>query len=153
MASSRVVYSSPEHMLRVLHGHLQKKRSGLKGLLVLIDEIQQHRQIAPEAAQTIRVHVRSLIRSDEELTSTEREILERDERYERILRDRFPMLSDALLIVCICALDGLTTPETASIVARSVKTVEHYRQEIRELIGAKGSTKSLRELLEEVVSA
>jgi DNA-binding CsgD family transcriptional regulator len=151
MASSRLTFTSPEHMLRVLHGHLQKKRSGLMALLTTIEQYVKDGRLSPETAEALTKDIRRILRTDEELTTAEREILERDGRYEQILRTRFPTLSDTFIVICVCTLDGLSTREIASIVGRAPKTVDHYRQEIREMIGTKGTSETLREALERIV--
>ena len=153
MGHSRVVFRSPEHMLRVLHGHLQRKRKGLRDICTSVELMLATGELSADAATKLVTSIASLLRADEDLTTVECDILERDERHERILRERYPLLSDTLLLVCICTIDGLSTAEVASIINRSEKTVDHYRQEIRTTIDAKGVKKNLQSILSDIVGA
>lgn len=150
MGYSRIVYKSPEHMLRVLHGHIQRKRKGLLEIRSQVAQMLDQGEIGAVAAAALTAALENLVRADEDLTTVERDILEHDERIERILRERYPMLSDTLLIICICTIDGLTTAEIASIINKSEKSVDHYRQEIRAILNAKGESKTLRSLLSDI---
>lgn len=138
MASSRAIYHTHEHMLRVIHGHLQRKRTGLFELIRLIEDLRQVGALSDDVARTLSTQMRSLLRSDDDLTSVEREILDRDTRYQTILQKQYPGLTSILLLVCVCTIDGLTTKEIASVIGRSEKSIDHYRQEIRAIIGVKG---------------
>lgn len=147
MGSTRVAYGSPEHMLRVLHGHLQRKRKGLRNILDSMELMRASGELSGDVAKKLMTSIASLLRADEQLTTVERDILERDDRLEHILRERYPLLSETQIIVCVCTIDGLSTAEVASIINRSEKTVDHYRQEIRAAIDAKGVKKNLRSIL------
>ena len=140
-------------MLRVLHGHLQRKRKGLRNIRTSVELMLATGELSADAATKLVTSIASLLRADEDLTTVERDILERDERHERILRERYPLLSDTLLLVCVCTIDGLSTAEVASIIHRSEKTVDHYRQEIRTAIDAKGVKKNLQSILCDIVGA
>ena len=140
-------------MLRVLHGHLQRKRKGLRNIRTSVELMLATGELSADAATKLVTSIASLLRADEDLTTVERDILERDERHERILRERYPLLSDTLLLVCVCTIDGLSTAEVASIIHRSEKTVDHYRQEIRTAIDAKGVKKNLQSILCDIAGA
>jgi DNA-binding CsgD family transcriptional regulator len=140
-------------MLRVLHGHIQRKRKGLLEIRTQVAQMVEQGDIDAKAGAVLIASVENLLRTDDELTPVERDIIERDSRMELVLRERYPMLSDTLLIVCICTIDGLTTAEIASIIHKSEKSVDHYRQEIRGIINAKGASQSLRSLLSEIAGA
>lgn len=140
-----------EHMLRVLHGHLKRKREGIRQLAADIDALGSVGQIPRPLATDIHDRLIALIRRDDELTWAEREILERDSHVEGCLRHHYPAMPNHLVVVCICIIDGLSTNEIASIVFKSVKAVDHYRQEIRQIVGLHGNRSSLHHYLLNVI--
>lgn len=152
MASSRAVNHTHEHMLRVLHCHLQRKRTGLFELNRMIEDLQHIGSLSDDVALSLSTQIRSLLGSDNDLTDVERTILDRDLRYQTILHERYPILSSTLLLVCVCTIDGLTTKEIASIIGRSEKSIDYYRQKIRTIIGVKGTHQALRNALTQIVS-
>lgn len=145
------VSTAAEHMLRVLHAHLKRKRDGIRRIAADIDAMQELGQISGPIAKDLRERLVSLIRREDELTWAEREILERDSQVECCLRHHYPAMPNHLVVVCICIIDGLSTNEIASIVFKSVKAVDHYRQEIRQIVGLHGNRSSLHHHLLNVI--
>jgi DNA-binding NarL/FixJ family response regulator len=136
--------SDAEQILRVLHSHLKKKREGIAKVIGEIDALQAAGRISSDVGETLREELQTLVRREDELTEAEREILYRDGRLEQCLRHHFPAMPDNLLVVSICIIDGLSTAQIAKIVFKSSKAVDHYRQEIRQMMNLQGDRTSLR---------
>ena len=56
-------------------------------------------------------------------------------------------MTDVHLAVCLTTLNGLRTNEISSVLMRSTKSIDHYRQQIRQIIGIKGEHTNLRNQL------
>lgn len=136
--------SDAEQILRVLHAHLKKKREGINRVLGALRKLEEAGHISGDVAGVLREQLQALVRREDELTEVEREILYRDERLEHCLRHHFPAMPDNLLVVSICIIDGLSTAQIAKIVFKSAKAVDHYRQEIRQMMNLQGDRTSLR---------
>lgn len=133
-----------EQILRVLHGHLKRKREGISGVIRQIVALEEAGRIPRDVSVHLREQLQALVRREDELTEAEREILYRDTRLEQCLRHHFPAMPDNLLVVSICIIDGLSTAQIAKIVFKSSKAVDHYRQEIRQIMKLQGDRTSLR---------
>ncbi len=136
--------SDADQILRVLHNHLKKKREGITRVIEEILTLQATGLITNEVCGILCEQLQSLVRREDELTEAEREILYRDDRLEQCLRHHFPAMPDNLLVVSICIIDGLSTAQIAKIVFKSSKAVDHYRQEIRQMMNLQGDRTSLR---------
>jgi hypothetical protein len=143
--------SNAEHMLRVLHGHLKRKRDGIRELAADIQALAERGRIEKGLASDLRERLLALVRREDELTWAERQILERDSQIEARIRHHYPAMPNHLVVVCICIVDGLSTTEIASVVCKSVKAVDHYRQEIRQIVGLHGDRSSLQRHLLSVI--
>lgn len=141
-----------ERMLRVLHGHLRRKRDGIRQIADEIEALGKYGRVSKAIAKDLCERLLALVRRDEDLTITERDILDRDSRLEYCLRHNFPAMPHHLVVVCICIIDGLSTTEISSIVCKSVKAVDHYRQEIRQIVGLHGNRSSLHHHLLNLVN-
>ncbi|MBU3699311.1 MAG: hypothetical protein FGM33_04770 [Candidatus Kapabacteria bacterium] len=138
-------------MLRVLHGHLKRKRDGIRTLAADINTLGEHGHLQRQIANDLRDRLLALVRREDELTWAERQILERDSHIEERIRFHYPAMPNHLVVVCICIVDGLSTNEIASVVCKSVKAVDHYRQEIRQILGLHGDRSSLQRHLLSIV--
>lgn len=136
--------SDAEQILRILHGHLKKKREGINRIIGEITTLEASGLLSQEVSSILREQLQALVRREDELTEAEREILYRDARLEQCLRHHFPAMPDNLLVVSICIIDGLSTAQIAKIVFKSSKAVDHYRQEIRQMMKLQGDRTSLR---------
>lgn len=136
--------SDAEQILRILHGHLKKKRDGINRIISEVASLEENGRISRDVAGVLREQLQALVRREDELTEAEREILYRDARLEQCLRHHFPAMPDNLLVVSICIIDGLSTAQISKIVFKSTKAVDHYRQEIRLLMNLHGDRTSLR---------
>jgi DNA-binding CsgD family transcriptional regulator len=144
ISSNLPALSDAEQILRVLHSHLKKKREGIAKVIGEIAALQAAGRISSEVGEALREQLQTLVRREDELTEAEREILYRDARLEQCLRHHFPAMPDNLLVVSICIIDGLSTAQIAKIVFKSSKAVDHYRQEIRQMMNLQGDRTSLR---------
>ncbi len=141
-----------ERMLRVLHGHLRRKRDGIRQIADEIETLGKYGRVSKAIAKDICERLLALVRRDEELTAAERDILDRDSRLEYCMRHNYPAMPHHLVAVCICIIDGLSTTQISSIVCKSVKAVDHYRQEIRQIVGLHGNRSSLHQHLLNMVN-
>lgn len=141
-----------ERMLRVLHGHLRRKRDGIRQIADEIEALGKYGRVSKAIAKDLCERLLALVRRDEDLTTAERDILDRDSRLEHCLRHNYPAMPHHLVVVCICIIDGLSTTEISSIVCKSVKAVDHYRQEIRQIVGLHGNRSSLHQHLLNMVN-
>ncbi|MFM8771690.1 MAG: hypothetical protein ACKOE4_06680 [Candidatus Kapaibacterium sp.] len=132
-----------EQILRVLHGQLKRKREGILRVVQQIGVFESSGAISEADAKILRDELQTLVRHEDELTQAERDILYRDTKLEQCLRHHFPAMPDHLMVVSICICDGLSTAQIAAIVFKSAKAVDHYRQEIRQIMGLQGDRSSL----------
>ena len=151
MASDTAAQIDAEQILRVLHGQLKRKRDGINRVVEHIGVLASSGAISEDVAKILRDELQALVRHEDELTQAEREILYRDARLEQCLRHHFPAMPDHLVVVSICIIDGLSTAQIAAIVFKSTKAVDHYRQEIRQIMGLQGDRSSLHRHLASLV--
>ncbi len=141
-----------EHNLRVLHGHVNRKRSTILDVLAKIESIDSSSSTATrEILEEVREKLRLVLRSEPMLTEVERKFLERDRSRADILRSAYPALSGDEIHVCLGILDGLTTEEIASEMCRALKTVDTMRQNIRNVLGIMGSGLLLSDVLTDAI--
>ncbi len=153
MATIITSQTDAEQILRVLHGQLKRKREGINRVIERIDVLANAGAISHDVATSLRDDLQSLVRHEDELTQAERDILYRDSKLEQCLRHHFPAMPDHLLVVTICIIDGLSTAQIAAIVFKSAKAVDHYRQEIRQIMGLQGDRSSLHRHLVTLVES
>lgn len=151
MPTTNTSQTDAEQILRVLHGQLKRKRDGIKRVVETIGKLAAAGKLKGDVAHDLCEELLALVRHDDELTQAEREILYRDDRLEQCLRHHFPAMPDHLMVVAICIIDGLSTAQIAAIVFKSVKAVDHYRQEIRQIMGLQGDRSSLHRHLAAVI--
>lgn len=151
MSSNFSRLDDAENILRVLYGQLKRKREGIRGVVEEIGSLSLAGQIPATVAKSLQDRLLELVRREDELTEAEREILDRDTKLEHCLRHHFPSMPDHLVVVSICIIDGLSTAQIASIVFKSTKAVDHYRQEIRHIVGLQGDRSSLHRHLTNIV--
>lgn len=93
-----------------------------------------------------------VLRPDNRLNAVEQAWYAKHNAFIDIMRRVCPMLSLQEIFVCFCLLDNMTTREIANELCRSEKTIDHYRQSIRETLGITGGKKifidTLRTLVE-----
>ncbi|MBU3680260.1 MAG: hypothetical protein FGM32_11775 [Candidatus Kapabacteria bacterium] len=151
MATNPTAQIDAEQILRVLHGQLKRKREGINRVVEQIAVFASSGAISEVVAKGLTDELRALVRHEDELTQAERDILYRDAKLEQCLRHQFPAMPDHLMVVAICIVDGLSTAQIAAIVFKSTKAVDHYRQEIRQIMGLQGDRSSLHRHLTSVV--
>ncbi len=147
MHHSVSIESDDEHKLRILHAHLSRKREALRKIERVVTDAALRGAISPEIAREISDIAREAVRSESDLTEIEHAFTERDRRAEAILRHCYPAMTDVHLAVCLTTLNGLRTNEISSVLMRSTKSIDHYRQQIRQIIGIKGEHTNLRNQL------
>lgn len=151
MSSNFSRLDDAENILRVMYGQLKRKREGIRSTVEEIGSLSLAGQIPATVAKSLQDRLLELVRREDELTDAEREILDRDTKLEHCLRHHFPSMPDHLVVVSICIIDGLSTAQIAAIVFKSTKAVDHYRQEIRHIVGLQGDRSSLHRHLTNVV--
>ena len=151
MATDTNTSIDAEQILRVLHGQLKRKREGINRVVEQIRALASSGAISEDVAISLSSELQALVRHEDELTQAERDILYRDAKLEQCLRHHFPAMPDHLMVVSICIIDGLSTAQIATIVFKSTKAVDHYRQEIRQIMGLQGDRSSLHRHLASLV--
>lgn len=151
MPTNITAQTDAEQILRVLHGQLKRKRDGINRVIAEIAALALAERIPSDVAHTLQEQLQALVRHEDELTQVERDILHRDTKLEQCLRHHFPAMPDHLMVVSICIIDGLSTAQIAAIVFKSTKAVDHYRQEIRQIMGLQGDRSSLHRHLASVI--
>ena len=151
MTNSSTASIDADQILRVLHGQLKRKREGINRVVQEIRVLASSHAISEEVAKSLSENLLALVRHEDELTEAEREILYRDAKLEQCLRHHFPAMPDHLMVVSICIVDGLSTAQIAAIVFKSTKAVDHYRQEIRQIMGLQGDRSSLHRHLASLI--
>ena len=151
MATETTSQIDAEQILRVLHGQLKRKREGINRVVEQIRMFASSGAISDDVASILCGDLQALVRHEDELTQAERDILYRDAKLEQCLRHHFPAMPNHLMVVSICIIDGLSTAQIAAIVFKSAKAVDHYRQEIRQIMGLQGDRSSLHRHLATLV--
>lgn len=138
-----------DHECRILLGHLSRKRGAITAAL---ERLQSMDNKPSEVVQTIHI-LADVLRPDYRLDAVEKEWYGRHNRAIEVLRFACPVLTLQEIHVCLCIVDNMNTIEIADELCRSEKTVDHYRQSIRQKLGIKGGKtalqNTLRALLEE----
>lgn len=138
-----------DHECRILLGHLSRKRGAITAALERLVSMDNK---PSEVVQTIHI-LTDVLRPDYRLDAVEKEWYARQNRAIEILRFACPVLTLQEIHVCLCIVDNMNTIEIADELCRSEKTVDHYRQSIRQKLGIKGGKtalqNTLRALLEE----
>lgn len=151
MPTNITAQTDAEQILRVLHGQLKRKREGINRVVQQISTLESSGAISKDVAKSLIDALQALVRHEDELTQAERDILYRDTKLEQCLRHHFPAMPDHLMVVSICIIDGLSTAQIAAIVFKSTKAVDHYRQEIRQIMGLQGDRSSLHRHLASLI--
>jgi hypothetical protein len=137
------------HECRILLGHLARKRTAIMTSLERLRRIKQ-----PSAEIVAVIHLLTdVLRPDNRLNAVEQAWYAKHNAFIDIMRRVCPMLSLQEIFVCFCLLDNMTTREIANELCRSEKTIDHYRQSIREALGITGGKKILIDTLRALVES
>lgn len=138
-----------DHECRILLGHILRKRTAIFAALACLHNIENK---SLEILQTIQI-LEDALRPDNRLNAVEQQWYERHNRAIEVLRFACPVLTLQEIHVCLCIVDDMNTIEIASELCRSEKTIDHYRQSIRQKLGIRGGKKifidTLRALLDD----